>query len=147
MNNFLYAMTESFKYMNEEIHRVLDLSNFTEEEKNKLFLAVGTCLHSILDYADRVKIKKEDQKLVSAFRYANNSLKHCIEVKNITKQRGGFSFSIHFPLVLPKKEVIWSIVDNGDKENQRNNYKILLEGKDIIETCNNVIKILEKYEL
>lgn len=37
MNNFLYAMTESFKYMNEEIHRVLDLSNFTEEEKINYF--------------------------------------------------------------------------------------------------------------
>ena len=149
MNNFLYAMTESFKNMQEEIHRVLNISNFTEEENNKLFLAVGTCLHSILDYADRVKIKKEDTKLVSAFRYANNSLKHCVEVKDITKQGGGFSFPIHFPLVIPKKEVVWSIIDNGgeDKENQRNNYKKLLEGKDIVETCNNIIEILEKYEL
>ena len=59
----------------------------TEEENNKLFLSVGTCLHSILDYADRVKIEKKDEKLVSAFRYANNSLKHCIEVKDITKQK------------------------------------------------------------
>lgn len=149
MNNFLYAMTETFKSMQEEIHRVLNLSNFTEGENNKLFLTVGTCLHSILDYADRVKIKKEDEKLVSAFRYANNSLKHCIEVKDITKQNGGFTFPIEFPLVIPKKEVVWSIIDNGgeDKKNQRNNYKKLLEGKEIIETCKNVIEILEKYEL
>ncbi len=149
MNNFLYAMTESFKSMQEEIHRVLNLSNYTEEENNKLFLTVGTCLHSILDYADRVKIKKEDKKLLSAFRYANNSLKHCIEVKDITKQNGGFSFPIQFPLVIPKKEVVWSIVDNGgeDKKNQRNNYKKLLEGKEIIETCRNVIEILENYRL
>ncbi len=71
--------------------------------KAKLFLTVGTCLHSILDYADRVKIKK----------------------------------------------VVWSIVENGgeDKKNQRNNYKKLLEGKEIIETCRNVIEILENYRL
>lgn len=35
MNNFLYAMTESFKSMQEEIHRELDTSNFIEEN-NKL---------------------------------------------------------------------------------------------------------------
>jgi len=149
MNNILYAMIESFKNMQEEIHRVLNLSSFTEEENNKLFLSVGTCLHSILDYADRVKIEKKDEKLVSAFRYANNSLKHCIEVKDITKQNGGFTFPIEFPLVIAKKEVVWSIIDNGgeDKKNQRNNYKKLLEEKEIIETCKNVIEILEKYEL
>lgn len=142
-------MTESFKNMQEEVHRILDISNFTEEEKNKLFLTVGVCLHSILDYADRVKVKKADEKLVSAFKYANNSLKHCIEVKDITKQSGGFSFPIHFTLVIPEKKVVWSIVDNGGKEreNQRNNYKKMLEGKDIIETCKNIIEILEKCKL
>lgn len=57
MNNFLYAMTESFKSMQEEIHRALGTSNFTEVVNKKLFLSVGTCLHSILDYADRVKRK------------------------------------------------------------------------------------------
>lgn len=149
MNNFLYAMTESFENMQEEIQRVVESSNFTEEENNKVFLSVGTCLHSILDYADRVKIKECDQKLISAFKYANNSLKHCVEVKDITKQSGGFSFPIHFPLVIPKKEVVWSIIDNGgeNKKNQRNNYKKLLAGKDIIKTCKSIIETLEKYEL
>lgn len=47
MNNFLYAMIESFKSMQEETHRALGTSNFTEEN-NKLFLTVGTCLHSRL---------------------------------------------------------------------------------------------------
>ena len=52
-------------------------------------------------------------------------------------------------MVIAKKEVVWSIIDNGgeDKKNQRNNYKKLLEEKEIIETCKNVIEILEKYEL
>lgn len=149
MNNFLYSMIESFEKMQVEIHRVLNTSNYTEKERNKLFFMVGSCLHSILDYADRVKIKKEDEKLISAFRYANNSLKHCIEVKDITKQSGGFSFPIHFSLVILKKEIVWSIVDNGgeDRKNQRNNYKKFLERKDVVETCENVIEILEKYGL
>lgn len=75
-------------------------------------------------------------------------MKHCIEVKDITKQNGGFTFPMEFALVIPKKEIVWSIIDNGgeDKKNQRNNYKKLLEGKEIIETYKCIIEILEKYE-
>lgn len=149
MNNFLYAMIESFEKMQVETHRVLEESKYTEKEKNELFFAVGTCLHSILDYADRVRINKEDKKLISAFRYANNCLKHCIEVKDKTRQQGGLTFPIHFPLVVPKKEVVWSIVNdkNAKYESQRDNYEKLLRGKDVIKTCKSAIEILEKYEL
>lgn len=67
--------------------------------------------------------------MIPAFRYANNSLKHCVEVRDITKQRRGFSFPMRFELIIPKKEIVWSIVDNGgeDRKNQRNNYKEFLE--------------------
>lgn len=149
MNNFLYAMIESFEKMQEETHRVLEKSKYTEKEKNELFFVVGTCLHSILDYADRVRINKEDEKLISAFRYANNCLKHCIKVKDITRQQGGMTFPIHFPLVIPKKEVVWSIVSNKNTkyQNQRDNYEKLLSGKNVIKTCKSAIEILEKYEL
>lgn len=148
MNNFLYAMTESLKIMQVEIYRILNMSAYTEKEKNELFLVIGSCLHCILDYADRVDIEKENKKLLSAFRYVNNSLKHCIEVKDITKQKGGIAFPIHFPIEIPERIIVWSIIDNGGKkfENQRKNYKTFLEGKDIVETCKNVIEVLEKYQ-
>lgn len=149
MDNFLYAMTESFEKMQLEIDRVLNMTNYTEKEKNDLFLSVGTCLHSILDYADRVSIKKENEKLISAFRYANNSLKHCILVKDITEHQGGISFPIQFPLEIPKREIVWSIVDDGNKkwENQRKNYERLLKGKDVVETCHDIIDILKESQL
>lgn len=149
MNNFLYAMTESFHQMEKEIHRVLNMSQYTEKESNELFLAVSSCLHYIMDYAERIKLNEKDKSLISAFRYANNSLKHCIEVKTIAVPREGLVFPIHFPLVMPKKRIVWSIVNNEDTkfENQRIRYKEFLEGKDVIETCKNVIDMLEKYEL
>ena len=86
---------------------------------------------------------------MSAFKYANNSLKHSIEVNKITEEVGGFEFPIEFPFESPVREVIWSIVDDGDKKwkNQRKNYKKFLEGKNINETCKNVIEILEKYSI
>lgn len=146
MNSFLYAMVESFNKMKEEVHKVINISEYTEKEKNQLFFAVGTCLHWILDYADRIDIEEEDKGFLSAFRYANNSLKHSIEVKSITSQQGGITFPIHFPLVIPRRKIVWSIADNGNKESQKKNYKKFIAGKDVIETCQRAIKILEKYE-
>lgn len=145
MNNFLYAMTESFGRMQDEIQKVLEESTFTEKDGNELFLCVGNCVHSILDYAERVKVDEEEKGLLSAFRYINNSLKHSEKVVEITEQQGGFSFPISFPLTIPRREVVWSVVDNGDKENQKINYKKYLAGKNVIETCEDIIKILSKY--
>ena len=145
MNNFLYAMKESFGRMQKEIHIVLKKSTVTDKDKNELFLRVGNCLHSILDYAERVEVEEEEKGLLSAFRYVNNSLKHSKEVVEITEQQGGFSFPTSFPLTIPRREVVWSVVDNGDIENQRRNYKKFLAGKNVIETCEEIIKILEKY--
>ena len=145
MNNFLYAMKESFGRMQKEIHIVLKKSTVTDKDKNELFLCVGNCLHSILDYAERVEVEEEEKGLLSAFRYVNNSLKHSKEVVEITEQQGGVSFPISFPLTIPRREVVWSVVDNGDKENQKKNYKKYLARKNVIETCENIIKILEKY--
>ena len=90
-------------------------------------------------------MEEEEKGLLSAFRYVNNSLKHSKEVVEITEQQGGVSFPISFLLTIPRREVVWSVVDNGDKENQKKNYKKYLAGKNVIETCENIIKILEKY--
>lgn len=149
MNNFLYSMKFSFEKMSSEIHRILNMTVYDDEEKREIFFAVGTCLHWILDYAERVDVREQDKEIISAFRYANNSLKHSIEVKRITEEVGGFEFPIEFPFESPAREVIWSIVDDGDKrwENQRKNYKKFLEGKNVNVTCKNVIELLERYSI
>lgn len=51
MNNFLYAMIESFNQMEKRLYKILKISQYTEKKSNELFLAVSSCLHSILDYA------------------------------------------------------------------------------------------------
>ena len=149
MNNFLYSMKFAFEKMVSEIHRILEMTVYDNKEKREIFFSVGTCLHWILDYAERIDVKEQDQGIMSAFKYANNSLKHSIEVNKITEEVGGFEFPIEFPFESPVREVIWSIVDDGDKKwkNQRKNYKKFLEGKNINETCKNVIEILEKYSI
>lgn len=149
MDNFLYAMEKSFSEMQKEIHKISSMSKYTEKEKNELFRVVSSCLHSILDYAERLReeIRDEDKILLSAFRYANNSLKHCVLVKDITKQKGGITFPIHFPLTIPRKEIVWSIVNDENEKwaNQRKNYEDFLKGKEVTGTCKNIIEILQRY--
>ena len=106
---------------------------------------MGNCLHRILDYAERVEVEEEEKGLLSAFRYVNNSLKHSEKVVEITEQQGGSSFPISIPLTILRREVVWCVIDNGDKENQKKNYKKYLAGKSVIETCESIIKILDKY--
>lgn len=135
--------------MEKKVYRILNMSQYSEKESNELFLAVSSCLHSILDCSERIEFDKKDKSLISVFRYANNSLKHCIEVKTIAAPRGGLVFPTHFHSVIPKRKIVWSIVGNEDPkyENQRIRYKEFLSGKDVVETCKYVIDILEKYKL
>lgn len=147
MNIFLYAMTESFEKMKNEIDSILKASIYTEEEKNRIFLSVGSCLHSILDYAERVDVDESDKRFVSAFRYANNSLKHDITVLKITEHEGGIEFSISFPLEIPERQIVWEIFSDGGLESQKKNYLRFLKGKDVIGTCGEIINILKKYDL
>lgn len=54
-------------------------------------MCVGTCLHWILDYAERIDIVEQDKGIVSALRYVNNSLIHSTEVQEIAEEIDGFS--------------------------------------------------------
>lgn len=146
MNNFVYAMDKSFQDMKYAVNAILNKSIYEEEERQELFFYIGTCIHWILDYAERLDINEDDIKFISAFRYVNNSLKHCFEIKEISSQRGGITFPIAFPLAISHKQIVWSIVDNG-KESQRNNYKEILSGKDVIVTCEKVIEVLMKCQM
>lgn len=145
MDNFMYAVDNSFAFMKSEIKDVLDGSSYTEVERNRLFYAVGTCLHCILDLAERCDFCETDKKRVSAFRHANNTLKHSLAVREIAKMQGGITFPIHFPLVIPQKEVVWSvgILDNPKYENQYRNYKEILEGKSVVKTCEIIIELIK----
>ena len=143
MDNLKYAMQKSYDYMVEEINDILKGTIYSDTEKQRLFYACGTCLHWILDYAERVEISEEDKKIISAFRFANNALKHDKALLEITEQTGGFSFPFSFPMEIPAKKVCWKdIEDNGMFESQYKNYINYLHGKPVIDTCRYIIGIL-----
>ena len=55
MDNFVFAMEKSYNYMLEEINEILDGTIYSDNERKRLFYACGSCLHLILDFAERIK--------------------------------------------------------------------------------------------
>lgn len=146
MDNFVFAIEKSYDYMLEEINEILDSTAYSNIERKRLFYACGSCLHWILDFAERIDISEKDREYISAFRFANNALKHDRDLFNFTEKTGGMSFPIVFPLVIPKKEIRWKKLDNNGKfESQYNNYIKYLEKQPVIETYKKVIDVLLKY--
>lgn len=146
VNNFKYALKKSFEEMKQVVSKILNKCEYGKEEHKELFFYIGTCVHWILDYAERLEINEEDKKYISAFRYINNSLKHGFEIKELTSQEGGLEFPIEFPLEIPEKQIVWSVADNG-LESQRRNYEEILSGEDVITTCEKVMEILLRYKI
>lgn len=102
-------MEHSYSEMKIEIDQILKKKDYTTEDENSIFYAVGKCLHAMLDYAERIRSNDLDKNTLDAFKYANNGLKHGIEVETITKPASGITFPIHFPLEIPVRRIIWKV--------------------------------------
>lgn len=93
-------------------------------------------IHSFIDYADgHLDPNKMDNEF-NACRYANNVLKHNSALVTHKRTTGGLHFPIHFPLSIPKIQVLW----NYDKsltvqsKNQQSAFETLFAGEPIIDT-------------
>ena len=143
MDNQKYAMVKSYEHMVDEINDILSGTVYSVEERQRLFYVCGTCLHWILDYAERTNVSEENKKIISAFRFANNALKHNLNLYELTVQTGGLDFPIEFPVSVETKVIKWKeLEDSGRYKNQYDNYVTYLQGKAVVESCKMVINIL-----
>ena len=147
MNNLMYAMEHSYSEMKIEIDQILKKKDYTTEDENSIFYAVGKCLHAMLDYAERIRSNDFDKDTLDAFKYANNGLKHGIEVETITKPTGGITFPIHFPLEIPVRRIIWKVKWDARSKRQEEMYLKHLDGKDVVSTCGEFIERLKEYSI
>ena len=147
MNNLMYAMEHSYSEMKIEIDQILKKKDYTIEDENSIFYAVGKCLHAMLDYAERIRSNDLDKDTLDAFKYANNGLKHGIEVETITKPTGGITFPIHFPLEIPVRRIIWKVKWDVRSKRQEEMYLKHLDGKDVVSTCGEFIEQLKEYSI
>lgn len=61
LNYFKYSMEKAFEYMEKEIDIILNISEYSNDERSRLFYACGTCLHWVLDVAERIVFSNEDR--------------------------------------------------------------------------------------
>ncbi len=106
---------------------------------------MGTCLHSILDYAERIQEQNAglNENILCAFKYANNRLKHVIEIERITDSTGGMTFPIQFPLTIPVKRIVWKVNWKARSKHQQKMYLQYLDGEDMVKTCGEFIEELK----
>ena len=140
MNNLMYAMEHSYSEMKIEIDQILKKKDYTTEDENSIFYAVGTCLHAMLDYAERIRSNDLDKDTRDAFKYANNGLKHGIEVETITKSTGGITFPIQFPL---EKLKLFHLFQRNSKKNLKYLSSFLSSLNKILDSCINLKKVVE----
>ena len=144
MNNLMYAMEHSYSEMKIEIDQILKKKDYTTEDENSIFYAVGKCLHAMLDYAERIRSNDLDKNTLDAFK---NGLKHGIEVETITKPASGITFPIHFPLEIPVRRIIWKVKWDARSKRQEEMYLKHLDGKDVVSTCGEFIEQLKEYSI
>lgn len=149
---FGYALRKSY----DEFCSVVDCSKNdlnNDEIKKDVNYRLGTCLHWMMDLWERVasdeetQILQEHKALFSAFRYANNELKHGKTLVTLYQRTGGVSFPISFPLEIPPIAFRWAEIDLSlpKYESQFKHYQDLLEGKDIVETVQDALHLIDNY--
>lgn len=131
------------------VNNISKIGTTNVDEKESYYI-VGTAVHWILDCIDRipsVNVKSEHIKLFSALRCANNCLKHNVTFKEAHKAVGHgypydypYDYGTHF---------LWSSLDEvnipENKENQRENYKLELEGKNVYTTLSKMLEYIIEY--
>jgi len=151
---FTFALQNSFEELKVSITCAeRDLHN--DELKKEVNYRLGTYLHWMMNLWERIEkneviqIAQEHKSLISAFRYANNELKHGKSLVTLYQRTGGFSFPISFPLVIEAIAFKWAKLEMSNKghESQFTNYQLYLEGKQIIDTIIDAKEIVEKYNM
>ena len=97
-------------------------------------------LGAIVAYKDTVLKEQKESENVKACKYANNMLKHDLFIVTHVETVGGFHFPIHFPLIVPKIDVVWKWQDLNTKHaDQKLAFKELFAGKPVLKTLEGVL--------
>lgn len=92
---------------------------------------------------ESLELSDEDKKYMLALRFANNILKHDINLFEFTEQTGSMSFPMSFPMEIEVREIRWKkLIDNGRFESQYKNYMDCLYNEAVVGTCKKAIDIL-----
>lgn len=91
MDLFRLALKTSYSELVKCIEMAKEYPN-AEHRNEEVNYRLGTCLHWLLDYLER-NVSSNTESLVSAFKFANNQLKHEKSLINLYDMTGGIEFS------------------------------------------------------
>ena len=151
--DFLYSFEISYKEAIDIINRSCNNSNdvsLSKEVHHKLCILI----HSMMDLWGRIapdnnSMLEEEKKIMQAFRFICNELKHNKEYISIHKRISSSTFPFSFPFRFGSNSYIeWKEADiksNIKFENQRKAYQSMLAGKSVIATLKTAKELIEKY--
>lgn len=134
-NNFLILYQE----LEHAITEYLDYGRL-HGNTGRIDAYLAATLHTLIDFSDR--FWGDDEEIIKAFKYANNTLKHDCSLVSHKKITGGLCFPIHFPLEVSEIAVVWNF-DNLVKVNskaQQEAFKRLLAGQEILKTLEPLVR-------
>ena len=144
---FDYSLNKSFEELCIAI-RASSKNKKIVDLQNEAHFRLGTCVHWLINIWERIekdtsiKIDDKHKPLFSAFRYANNKLKHNETLMTLQSLSGGISFPISFPLKIRTITYRWVKMESDEKghENQLKNYQKRLQD---VEVINSILKAKE----
>ena len=148
-----YALNKSFIEMDLAINAATQNLNSNELKKDVNY-RVGTFLHWLLDtyeYLQNIKenpLSQNEKAFFSGLRYANNKLKHDVNVIQLYERTGGCSFPMQFPFVSEIITFRWTEIKeekNPKWKKQHKNYQDHISHKEIISITEKALSLLKKF--
>lgn len=135
----------AIKDLKDILNQIEMKTQISEIDYIKLEKEINSFLSNLSSYKLRYNVK--NNKLFSAFQYAFNLIKHEKRVSEIKKiKTGGLTFPTAFSLNIPCNKVYWidikKIKPTASWERQYKNYIMKLNGKQIIDTLNELEPML-----
>lgn len=149
-----YALNKSFMEMDLAIKAATHNLN-SDELKKDVNYRVGTFLHWLLDTYEYLQsigenpLSQNEKAFFSGLRYANNKLKHDVNVIQLYERKGGFSFPMHFPFASEIITFRWTEIEEGENsqwKKQRKKYQDHLSHEEIIPTAEKALSLLKKFK-
>lgn len=150
VSNEVLKRLENNHYAIERAYSQLEKAVNSESNK-EIFAATGEMLLWLIateDWHCRHNKHHKRNDFMQGMRHPYNSLKHNMTFINIHRKEGDFTFnSFEFPLVIPPSTITWASTDELNEYQSKwvfKNYKKYIEGKEVLETINEAISILNE---
>lgn len=146
-NEIIYSLEKYVNELEEVINKSIKDNNSKPEEVysslGTTLLWIGSCLDRLREV--KVEFNEEEKNYVQAFRGAYDAQKHSVLLIKFQKyNKGGFTFPISFPLVIPAPNYYFKELEDGiiNNEKEIRKYNKILGNKPIMLEISKIKEII-----